>query len=110
MSAEEAKPEQTKPETSTPAPSLASRITRDDTDTKSDLESAQSDGAPAALNGSGLAEPEYDVEVSLNDMQADPNNPLYSVKSFEDLKLYASKSNTDSHGSTDLVIIETQTS
>jgi ATP-dependent RNA helicase DDX19/DBP5 len=38
-------------------------------------------------NGSGLAEPEYDVEVTLADMQADPSNPLYSVKDFKDLSL-----------------------
>jgi ATP-dependent RNA helicase DDX19/DBP5 len=47
----------------------------------------QVDGAPAVLNGSGLAEPEYDVEVKLADLQADPNNPLYSVKEFKDLSL-----------------------
>ncbi|KAF2102648.1 ATP-dependent RNA helicase-like protein dbp5 [Rhizodiscina lignyota] len=80
MSTEEAKPEAA-------APSLASRITHDEPDTKSDLESAQTDGAPEELNGSGLAEPEYDVQVSLNDLQQDPNNPLYSVKSFEQLDL-----------------------
>src|ERR1700760_4539515 len=48
---------------------------------------AQMDGATAPLNGSGLAEPEYDVQVSLADLQADPNNPLYSVKEFKDLAL-----------------------
>jgi ATP-dependent RNA helicase DDX19/DBP5 len=45
------------------------------------------DGATANLNGSGLAEPEYDVEVTLADMQGDPSNPLYSVKDFKDLNL-----------------------
>jgi ATP-dependent RNA helicase DDX19/DBP5 len=32
-----------------------------------------------------LREPDYNVEVKLSDIQADPNNPLYSVKSFEEL-------------------------
>jgi hypothetical protein len=81
MSGEEAKPEGT-------TSSLASRITRDGDDTQSDLASSQVDGATEVLNGSGLAEPEYDVEVSLNDLQADPNNPLFSAKSFEQLQLY----------------------
>jgi len=46
------------------------------------------DGASAAQFGSGgLEEPEYEVEVQLADLQADPNNPLYSVKEFKDLQL-----------------------
>lgn len=48
----------------------------------------QTDGAPEALGGSLLHEPEYDVDVKLSDLQADPNNPLYSVKAFEDLGLW----------------------
>lgn len=47
----------------------------------------QSDGASEALGGSMLHEPEYAVDVKLSDLQADPNNPLYSVKSFEQLGL-----------------------
>lgn len=40
------------------------------------------------VNGmSGLSEPEFDVNVKLADLQDDPNNPLYSVKSFDDLNL-----------------------
>ncbi|KAI9754950.1 MAG: RNA binding protein snu13 [Chaenotheca gracillima] len=45
----------------------------------------QVDGAAEANGGSELREPEYDVHVKLSDIQADPNNPLYSVKSFEEL-------------------------
>jgi ATP-dependent RNA helicase DDX19/DBP5 len=45
------------------------------------------DGAGTALQGSSLQEPDYQVEVKLSDLQADPNNPLFSVKSFEDLGL-----------------------
>jgi ATP-dependent RNA helicase DDX19/DBP5 len=46
------------------------------------------DGASAPQFGSGgLEEPEYEVEVQLADLQADPNNPLFSVKEFKDLQL-----------------------
>lgn len=62
------------------APSLASRITRDD-------DMPQADGAAEPHNGSKLTEPEYDVEVKLADLQGDPNNPLFSVQKFEDLGL-----------------------
>jgi ATP-dependent RNA helicase DDX19/DBP5 len=64
-------------------PSLESRITKDSEPTTV----PSTDGATENMNGSGLAEPEYDVQVTLNDMQADPNNPLFSVKSFEQLQL-----------------------
>lgn len=47
----------------------------------------QQDGAGQDYKGSALQEPDYSVEVKLSDLQADPNNPLYSVKSFEDLGL-----------------------
>jgi ATP-dependent RNA helicase DDX19/DBP5 len=81
----------------TAAPSLASRITRDEpaaAATDSTAESSKpepavgaTDGATEELNGSKLDEPEYDVEIKLADLQGDPNNPLYSVKSFEELNL-----------------------
>lgn len=57
-------------------------------DAKDVVKGAQTDGATQELNGSGLQEPEFDVEVKLSDMQADPNNPLFSSQSFEDLGLY----------------------
>jgi len=47
----------------------------------------QMDGATAPFGGSQLHEPNYAVEVKLADMQADPNNPLYSATSFEQLGL-----------------------
>ena len=48
----------------------------------------QTDGANEPLRGSALQdEVAYDVDVKLSDMQADPNNPLYSVKSFDELGL-----------------------
>lgn len=37
--------------------------------------------------GSSLLEPEFDVNVKLADLQADPNNPLFSVREFSDLNL-----------------------
>lgn len=49
--------------------------------------SDQTDGATEAQFGSSLLEPEFDVNVKLNDLQQDPNNPLYSVKEFRDLNL-----------------------
>lgn len=55
---------------------------------ENDLAAAQIDGAGEFANGTaGVYEPSYDVDVKLNDIQADPNNPLYSVKSFEELNL-----------------------
>ncbi|KAI9742298.1 MAG: RNA helicase required for poly(A+) mRNA export [Claussenomyces sp. TS43310] len=49
------------------------------------LDQAQGDGSVENLGGSALQEGEYDVEVKLSDLQADVNNPLYSVSSFENL-------------------------
>ena len=60
---------------------------------ESSLEDAQKDGANVWLNGSpgfdqpGLSEPEFDVNVKLADLQEDPNNPLFSAKSFEELNM-----------------------
>jgi len=47
----------------------------------------QMDGATEPFNGSQLHEPDYAVEVKLADMQANPDNPLYSATSFEQLGL-----------------------
>lgn len=47
----------------------------------------QSDGATTPFNGSVLQESEYSVQIKLADLQADPNNPLYSVSTFEELNL-----------------------
>lgn len=52
------------------------------------VNNTQMDGAAEPFNGSSLHEPDYTVDVKLSDLQADPNNPLFSVKSFEDLGLY----------------------
>lgn len=48
----------------------------------------QTDGASEfQLGSTGLLEPEFDVNVTLSDQQANPNDPLYSIKSFGDLDL-----------------------
>ncbi|CAK4032080.1 ATP-dependent RNA helicase dbp5 [Lecanosticta acicola] len=53
-----------------------------------EADKGQMDGATTWTEGSqGLNEPEFDVNVKLADLQEDPNNPLYSVKHFEDLNL-----------------------
>ena len=49
---------------------------------------SQMDGATEPFGGSELQEPDYQVEIKLADMQADPNHPLYSATSFEQLGLY----------------------
>ena len=65
-----------------------SKATAENGEGESDLSMAQKDGATTWLGGSqGLDEPEFDVNVKLADLQEDPNNPLYSVSSFEDLNL-----------------------
>ncbi|KAK5695439.1 RNA helicase required for poly(A+) mRNA export [Elasticomyces elasticus] len=54
----------------------------------SSLGMAQTDGATTMTAGSeGVEEPEFDVNVKLADLQDDPNNPLYSITSFEQLQL-----------------------
>jgi len=81
------------PVESTPAPpkkETESEAPTSHTDSPADPGSAsmaQGDGASTWLNGSGLDEPEFDVNVKLADLQDDPNNPLYSIKDFGDLKM-----------------------
>ena len=54
----------------------------------SDLSKAQGDGAGEPNGGAaGIVEPTYDVNIKLADLQADPNDPLYSAKTFEQLGL-----------------------
>ncbi|KAI4164374.1 MAG: hypothetical protein LQ342_002021 [Letrouitia transgressa] len=58
-------------------------------ETESDLANAQFDGATEPQRGTPfLNEPTYDVNVKLSDVQADPNNPLYSITDFKDLGLH----------------------
>ncbi|KAF3491082.1 ATP-dependent RNA helicase DBP5 [Arthroderma uncinatum] len=51
------------------------------------VEDAQTDGTTVRTGASQLRDSEYTVNVQLSDLQADPNNPLYSIKSFEELGL-----------------------
>ena len=54
----------------------------------SELSNAQTDGATEPGGGSsGIYDPSYEVNVKLSDLQANPNDPLYSIKSFEELGL-----------------------
>lgn len=54
---------------------------------ESSVAEVQVDGSGPPGNGSNMVETEFNVEVKLADMQADPNNPLFSAKTFEELKL-----------------------
>jgi ATP-dependent RNA helicase DDX19/DBP5 len=55
---------------------------------ESSVAEAQVDGSGPPGNGSDFQEVDFNVEVKLADLQADPNNPLFSAKSFEQLNLY----------------------
>jgi len=71
---------------------LASRITRPEGGTgeeagASSVAAAQVDGPADDGHATGLLESTFDVEVKLSDLQNDVANPLYSISSFEDLKL-----------------------
>ena len=53
-----------------------------------DVSNAQTDGASGPLGGSsGIYDPTYQVNVKLSDLQANPDDPLFSIKSFEELGL-----------------------
>ncbi|CAF9918268.1 RNA helicase required for poly(A+) mRNA export [Imshaugia aleurites] len=55
----------------------------------SEMSQAQTDGASGPLGGSsGIYDPSYEVNVQLSDLQANPDDPLYSIKSFEELGLH----------------------
>ena len=56
-------------------------------ESQASVEQSQVDGSGPEGNGSALADTKFNVEVKLADLQADPNNPLFSAKSFEDLQL-----------------------
>lgn len=69
-----------------PSPTVANRYTAPEQN-EPQKDAAAQDGAPEALGGSNLQESDYTVQVKLSDLQADPNNPLYSVSTFEELGL-----------------------
>ncbi|KAF2122958.1 P-loop containing nucleoside triphosphate hydrolase protein [Lophiotrema nucula] len=74
------KPEETKAEPAETKPA-------DESKPEESVAEAQVDGASVPKNGSEIQELEANVEVKLADLQADPNNPLFSAKSFEELNL-----------------------
>lgn len=58
-----------------------------ESETLQNLDLQGNSGAGGQEPDSNLVDVEYEVEVKLADIQADPNSALYSVKSFEDLGL-----------------------
>lgn len=80
---------------------LASRITKpEEGATETPAENAPAESAPAAsgelgqvdgnvedLGGSGLQEPEWDVEVSLSELQNNEATPFHSATTWQDLGL-----------------------
>lgn len=48
---------------------------------------AQIDGTVEELGGSGLQEPDWDVEVSLSDLQNNEATPFHSATTWDDLNL-----------------------
>lgn len=76
---------------------LASRITKPDeaapaekqpeVEAEAPVAEAQNDGAIEELGGSGLQEPEWDVEVSLSDLQNNEATPFHSATRWEDMGL-----------------------
>lgn len=69
----------------------------DENKTKEEVTTNQTDGASEPFGGSGLQEPEYNVQIKLADMQADPNNPLFSATTFEQLGLWVAYLYFESH-------------
>lgn len=80
--AQEAKPAAA---TSTWADEVASPTGNTAKEGEGSLATAQLDGQVETLNGSGLQDGQYEVEVKLSDIQGDANSPLHSVNSFEQL-------------------------
>jgi ATP-dependent RNA helicase DDX19/DBP5 len=50
-------------------------------------DAGQVDGTVEQLGGSGLQEPEWDVEVSLSDLQNNEATPFHSATTWQDLGL-----------------------
>lgn len=69
---------------------LASRITEPDGSAplKEAPAADQTDGTTEELGGSGLEEPDYEVEVSLSALQENEATPFHSAASWDDVGLY----------------------
>ena len=78
---------------STEGRSLADRISDDvkpekpEEKGKETIAAQDEDKSETKEKETNLVENKYEVAVKLQDLQADPNSPLYSVKSFEELGL-----------------------
>lgn len=74
---------------------LASRITKPDEKPAADAApaaepaaaEAKADDASTEAGGPGLQEPEWDVEVSLSDLQNNQATPFHSATTWQDLGL-----------------------
>lgn len=65
-----------------------SAVSANDSKETSELSKAQTDGGTFQQNGSsGIFDPNYEVNVKLSDLQANPDDPLFSIKTFEELGL-----------------------
>ena len=84
-----------------PAQSLADRISSGEVGNENTKNEAVDEANATAIHteaklevkeiqepGTNLLQSKYEVAVKLQDLQADPNSPLYSVKSFDELGLY----------------------
>ncbi|SGZ51457.1 CIC11C00000000174 [Sungouiella intermedia] len=92
----ETKTESKEAESKSPAePTKDEPKTELESESKAEQDTQSNDGAESAAVGeaepkepeSNLIKSTYEVKVKLADLQADPNSPLFSVKSFDDLGL-----------------------
>jgi ATP-dependent RNA helicase DDX19/DBP5 len=85
-------------DTAAPAQSLADRISSaEEPSEKKEEDKDKASATPTPQQkedgntkeqDTNLIQNKYEVAVKLQDLQADPNSPLFSVKSFEELGLY----------------------
>lgn len=60
---------------------------KEESEKKKDEEPKSEESTESTPQSEGLITSQYEVQVKLADLQADPNSPLYSIKSFEELGL-----------------------
>ncbi|KAG0671856.1 RNA helicase required for poly(A+) mRNA export [Maudiozyma exigua] len=78
----------TKPvDKTTTEPAKKSEEVKETTKTASEEKPKEKKGGDTEETESPLVKSEYEVKVKLVDLQADPNSPLYSAKSFDELGL-----------------------
>lgn len=89
---EPSKEEAPKAESATVNNTAKEEDTGDKTEKQDKTEETSKDATPAKEEKpkgeeSNLIQSSYEVQVKLSDLQADPNSPLYSIKSFDELGL-----------------------